>query len=232
MTAPNPGATWRRPRRRRTRPRTDGTAVRRRTGRAAARLAAVRARGRRHAGGHGLPDRLRRLPVAAALRPALPGRRPSSSGWRTTPPCSPPPSGGQAFWVTAVHHRRLGGHRARPRHGAGPGRCTARSSAGDLVRTAILIPYGIVTVVAAFSWQYAWTPSTGYLPSCCLGERPADRAVAGHRCHHPRRGVEDHAVHGPAAAGGTGPGARGPAARRPRSTGRRPGSASPGSRCR
>jgi multiple sugar transport system permease protein len=31
------------------------------------------------------------------------------------------------------------------------------------VRTAILIPYGLVTVVAAFSWQYAWTPSTGYL---------------------------------------------------------------------
>ncbi len=32
-----------------------------------------------------------------------------------------------------------------------------------VVRTSILIPYGIVTVVAAFSWQYAWTPSTGYL---------------------------------------------------------------------
>ena len=32
-----------------------------------------------------------------------------------------------------------------------------------LVRTAILIPYGIVTVVAAYSWQYAWTPVTGYL---------------------------------------------------------------------
>ena len=32
-----------------------------------------------------------------------------------------------------------------------------------LVRTAILIPYGIVTVVAAYSWQYAWTPGTGYL---------------------------------------------------------------------
>lgn len=31
------------------------------------------------------------------------------------------------------------------------------------VRTAILIPYGIVTVVAAYSWQYAWTPETGYL---------------------------------------------------------------------
>jgi multiple sugar transport system permease protein len=34
-----------------------------------------------------------------------------------------------------------------------------------LVRTAVLIPYGIVTVVAAFSWQYAWTPGTGYLIS-------------------------------------------------------------------
>jgi multiple sugar transport system permease protein len=31
------------------------------------------------------------------------------------------------------------------------------------VRTAVLVPYGIVTVVAAFSWQFAWTPSTGYL---------------------------------------------------------------------
>ncbi|AHH94345.1 sugar ABC transporter permease [Kutzneria viridogrisea] len=32
-----------------------------------------------------------------------------------------------------------------------------------LVRTVALIPYGIVTVVAAFSWKYAWTPDTGYL---------------------------------------------------------------------
>jgi multiple sugar transport system permease protein len=31
------------------------------------------------------------------------------------------------------------------------------------LRTAVLIPYGIVTVVAAFSWQFAWTPSIGYL---------------------------------------------------------------------
>jgi len=31
------------------------------------------------------------------------------------------------------------------------------------VRTSVLIPYGIVTVVAAFSWQYAWTPDLGYL---------------------------------------------------------------------
>ncbi len=34
-----------------------------------------------------------------------------------------------------------------------------------VVRTSILLPYGIVTVVAAFSWQYAWTPNVGYLSS-------------------------------------------------------------------
>jgi multiple sugar transport system permease protein len=32
-----------------------------------------------------------------------------------------------------------------------------------LVRTVSLIPYGIVTVVAAFSWFYAWDQSAGYL---------------------------------------------------------------------
>lgn len=32
-----------------------------------------------------------------------------------------------------------------------------------LVRTAVLIPYGIVTVVASYSWYYAWSPGTGYL---------------------------------------------------------------------
>lgn len=31
------------------------------------------------------------------------------------------------------------------------------------IRTLVLIPYGIVTVAAAFSWYYAWTPETGYL---------------------------------------------------------------------
>ncbi|GAA1035377.1 MULTISPECIES: carbohydrate ABC transporter permease [Amycolatopsis] len=38
-----------------------------------------------------------------------------------------------------------------------------------LVRTVALIPYGIVTVVAAFSWYFAWTPKTGYLANV-LGE--------------------------------------------------------------
>jgi trehalose/maltose transport system permease protein len=31
------------------------------------------------------------------------------------------------------------------------------------VRTAVLIPYGIVTVVAAFAWQFAFTPDTGFV---------------------------------------------------------------------
>ncbi|WP_409183188.1 carbohydrate ABC transporter permease [Amycolatopsis sp. VS8301801F10] len=41
-----------------------------------------------------------------------------------------------------------------------------------LVRTVALIPYGIVTVVAAFSWYFAWTPKTGYLANL-LGEGAA-----------------------------------------------------------
>ncbi len=39
-----------------------------------------------------------------------------------------------------------------------------------IVRTASLIPYGIVTVVAAFSWRYAWTPETGYLAELAGGD--------------------------------------------------------------
>ncbi|MFT7840783.1 sugar ABC transporter permease [Saccharothrix sp. BKS2] len=39
-----------------------------------------------------------------------------------------------------------------------------------IVRTASLIPYGIVTVVAAFSWRYAWTPGTGYLAELAGGD--------------------------------------------------------------
>ena len=32
-----------------------------------------------------------------------------------------------------------------------------------VVRTAVLIPYGIITVVAAFSWQFAFSPDTGFV---------------------------------------------------------------------
>jgi multiple sugar transport system permease protein len=31
------------------------------------------------------------------------------------------------------------------------------------VRTSILIPYGIITVVAAFAWQFAFTPDLGFV---------------------------------------------------------------------
>ncbi|WP_343601415.1 sugar ABC transporter permease [Mycobacterium sp.] len=37
------------------------------------------------------------------------------------------------------------------------------------VRTAVLIPYGIVTVAASYSWYYAWTPGTGYLANLLPG---------------------------------------------------------------
>jgi multiple sugar transport system permease protein len=32
-----------------------------------------------------------------------------------------------------------------------------------VVRTAVLIPYGIITVVAAFAWQFAFAPDTGFV---------------------------------------------------------------------
>jgi multiple sugar transport system permease protein len=40
------------------------------------------------------------------------------------------------------------------------------------VRTTSLIPYGIVTVAAAYSWQYAWTPSQGYLSAAFNNSAP------------------------------------------------------------
>jgi multiple sugar transport system permease protein len=46
-----------------------------------------------------------------------------------------------------------------------------------LVRTASLIPYGIVTVAAAYGWQYAWTPSQGYLSSIFNNSAPLTSEV-------------------------------------------------------
>ena len=79
------------------------------------------------------------------------------------------------------------------------------------VRAAILIPYGIVTVVAAFAWQYAFDPTSGFVPGLPLISD--DAAAAQHQERlagrdHPHRGLEDHAVHGAAAAGRPGAGAR------------------------
>ena len=39
-----------------------------------------------------------------------------------------------------------------------------RSSAAGPIRAAVLIPYGIITVVAALGWRYAWAADTGFVP--------------------------------------------------------------------
>lgn len=46
-----------------------------------------------------------------------------------------------------------------------------------LVRTVSLIPYGIVTVVAAFSWFYAWNSDTGYLSDLFGAEAPLTQQI-------------------------------------------------------
>ncbi|WP_460393660.1 carbohydrate ABC transporter permease [Actinophytocola sediminis] len=46
-----------------------------------------------------------------------------------------------------------------------------------LIRTVSLIPYGIVTVVAAFSWFYAWNTDTGYLADLVGAEAPLTQQI-------------------------------------------------------
>jgi len=46
------------------------------------------------------------------------------------------------------------------------------------VRTSALIPYGIVTIAAAYSWQFAWTPSTGYLSALFNNSAPLSSTVS------------------------------------------------------
>ena len=72
------------------------------------------------------------------------------------------PSGGRTS-PTPCHHGRLGRDRAGARawliaivmHRTIFGR--------GLVRTSVLVPYGIVTVVAAFAWRFAFDPTTGFV---------------------------------------------------------------------
>jgi multiple sugar transport system permease protein len=45
------------------------------------------------------------------------------------------------------------------------------------VRTVALIPYGIVTVAAAYGWQYAWTPGQGYLSAAFNNSAPLTHQV-------------------------------------------------------
>ena len=86
------------------------------------------------------------------------------------------------------------------------------------LRTAILIPYGIITVVSAFAWQLR-------LRDRLRLRQPAGSLAARRRAtlnwfggtlvvavrDLPVRDLEDHAVHLAAAARRAGPGARGPA---------------------
>jgi len=50
-----------------------------------------------------------------------------------------------------------------------------------VVRTAVLIPYGIVTAVASYSWYYAWTPGTGYLANLLPQGSPITQAPLTHQ---------------------------------------------------
>ena len=89
------------------------------------------------------------------------------------------------------------------------------------VRAAILIPYGIITVVAAFAWKYAFDPTSGFvagLPLISDDAQPLNTQQRLAARDHPGRGLEDHAVHGAAAAGRAGARARTSCTRRPRST--------------
>ena len=150
----------------------------------------------------GYPIVLRRLAVAAALRPALPRRAASSSGSTTTCTVLTLEPWWQDVWSHADHHRRLGGASSWCSACCSRSSCTARSSAAAPVRAAILIPYGIVTVVAAFAWRFAFDPDDRLRqrPALSNDDRPADRPLRLARRDHPHRGLEDDAVHGAAAA--------------------------------
>ena len=145
--------------------------------RAAARPAPRRAGRDRHARGHGLPHRVRDLALAPPRRPALPRRDEwvgldnyasvlSSDLWwqdlRTT------------LLITVISvavELVIGMCLAVVMHRAIVGR--------GLVRSSILVPYGIVTVVAALAWKFAFTPGTGFVNTLAR-HRPglAHRATA------------------------------------------------------
>ena len=46
-----------------------------------------------------------------------------------------------------------------------------------IIRTVALIPYGIVTVAAAYGWLYAWTPNEGYLSALFNNSAPLTSTV-------------------------------------------------------
>ena len=98
-----------------------------------------------------------------------------------------------------------------------------------VVRTVVLIPYGIITVVAAFAWQFAFASESGFVDNLPLHRRRKKLVRRPHllaRRDHHGRDLENDAVHGAAAAGRPGDDRRTSSTRRRRSTAPPPGSAS------
>jgi hypothetical protein len=79
------------------------------------------------------------------------------------------------------------------------------------IRVAVLVPYGAVTVVAAFAWKLAFDPATGFVPSLFnLSTPPLTHTLGIVFGDDHGGGLEDHSVHRAAAARRAGAGARGP----------------------
>ena len=89
-----------------------------------------------------------------------------ASRTRTSSSASPTTARAQLARVVAGraphgdHHRDLGLRSSSCSAWCSRSSCTGRSSAGAPCARSILIPYGIITVVAAYSWQYAWSLDT------------------------------------------------------------------------
>ena len=126
------------------------------------RLDALRPGGDRDAPRHRLPDPLRDRPLAAEPRPPLPRRDElgrALDNYKTVLT--------SALWwqdvlntviiavVSVAIELTLGMLIALVMYRAIFGR--------GVVRAAVLIPYGIVTVAAAFAWQFAFSPGTGFV---------------------------------------------------------------------
>ena len=79
------------------------------------------------------------------------------------------------------------------------------------IRASVLVPYGAVTVVAAFAWRLAFDPTTGFAVAWFnLDPPPLTTHWGSMFVIIIGGGLEDDAVHRPAAVGRSGPCAGGP----------------------
>ena len=54
--------------------------------------------------------------------------------------------------------------------------------ARGIVRTSILIPYGIITVVSGFAWQFAFSSTNGFVNGWTPRDRGQLQLVRRHHC--------------------------------------------------